>query len=406
MRRHGRRWTDRVFWLNGVGAWLPPRRRAFLCATFRPSIRELQPQFEAALARVLESGQVILGPEVAALEEEVARYCGVAYGVGCGSGTDALSLALHALEIGPGDEVILPTFTFFATAGSVCRTGARPVFVDIDPITYNLDPFQVESKITPRTRAVLPVHLFGQCADMEGFGTSPSGTTWSSSRTPPSRSAPSTRASGPAASAASACLSFYPTKNLGGFGDGGMVVTSDPDWAARMACLRVHGMEPKYYHKYHRLERPPRRHAGGHAARQAAAPGPLAGGPASGGPALRRPDRGAPSRPFPPSAHGAAAPPAHLQPVRGARGRRASATPWCSGSRRSASAARFTIPFRCTCRNAWLTSATGRATSPPAKRRAAACWRCRCSRNSPSSSSGGVVGSCAAFLRKRSRMAA
>src|SRR5436305_13479248 len=98
--------------------------------------RDLRPQLEVALARVLESGQVILGPEVAALEEEVAHYCGAAYGVGCGSGTDALSLALHALDLGPGDEVILPTFTFFATAGSVCRTGPTPVFVDIDPVPY------------------------------------------------------------------------------------------------------------------------------------------------------------------------------------------------------------------------------------------------------------------------------
>src|SRR3954447_10425693 len=128
--------------------------------------RELRPELDAAIARVLESGQVILGPEVAALEREIALYCGVNHGVGCGSGTDALSLALHALDIGPGDEVILPTFTFFATAGSVCRTGARPVFVDIDPVTYNLDPAQVEGKITPRTRALLVVHLFGQCADM------------------------------------------------------------------------------------------------------------------------------------------------------------------------------------------------------------------------------------------------
>jgi dTDP-4-amino-4,6-dideoxygalactose transaminase len=202
------------------------------------------------LARVLKSGQVILGPEVAALEEEVARYCGVAYGVACGSGTDALSLALHALEIGPGDEVILPTFTFFATAGAVCRTGAKPVFVDMDPVTYNLDPFQVESKITPRTRAILPVHLFGQCADMESL--------WNIAErhdlTIIEDAAQSLGAEYQGKRAGSlggmACLSFYPTKNLGGFGDGGMVVTGDPAWAARMACLRVHGMEPKYHHKY------------------------------------------------------------------------------------------------------------------------------------------------------------
>jgi dTDP-4-amino-4,6-dideoxygalactose transaminase len=212
--------------------------------------RELQPEFDAALARVLKSGQVILGPEVAALEEEVARYCGVAYGVACGSGTDALSLALHALEIGPADEVILPTFTFFATAGAVCRTGAKPVFVDMDPVTYNLDPFQVESKITPRTRAILPVHLFGQCADMESL--------WNIAErhdlTIIEDAAQSLGAEYQGKRAGSlggmACLSFYPTKNLGGFGDGGMVVTGDPAWAARMACLRVHGMEPKYHHKY------------------------------------------------------------------------------------------------------------------------------------------------------------
>jgi dTDP-4-amino-4,6-dideoxygalactose transaminase len=214
------------------------------------SYRDLRPQFEAAVARVLESGQVILGPEVAALEEEIARYCGAGFGVGCGSGTDALSLALHALEIGPGDEVILPTFTFFATAGSIARTGARPVFVDIDPATYNLDPYQVESKITPRTRAILVVHLFGQCADMEQL--------WNVAErhdlTIIEDAAQSLGAEYQGKRAGSlgalACLSFYPTKNLGGFGDGGMVVTRDPDWAARMACLRVHGMEPKYHHKY------------------------------------------------------------------------------------------------------------------------------------------------------------
>ena len=236
--------------------------------------RELRPQFDAALARVLESGQVVNGPEVAALENEVAGYCGVAHGVGCGSGTDALSLALHALEIGPGDEVILPTFTFFATAGAVCRAGARPVFVDIDPVTYNLDPFQVESKITPRTRAVLPVHLFGQCADMEPL--------WNVAErhdlivVEDAAQSLGSEYQGKRAGSLGGlgCLSFYPTKNLGGFGDGGMVVTGDPAWAARMACLRMHGMEPEVPSQVHRLERPPRRLAGGLAARQAAAPGP------------------------------------------------------------------------------------------------------------------------------------
>jgi dTDP-4-amino-4,6-dideoxygalactose transaminase len=212
--------------------------------------RQLQPQLEAAVLRVLASGQVILGPEVAALEQEVAQYCGVAYGVGCGSGSDALLLALSALEIGPGDEVIVPAFTFFATAGAVCRTGARPVFTDIDPVSYNLDPLQVESKITPRTRAILVVHLFGQCADMEPL--------WRIAERhnlvlveDAAQSLGAEYQGKQAGSLGSiACLSFYPTKNLGGYGDAGMVVTSDAEWAARMACLRVHGMEPRYYHKY------------------------------------------------------------------------------------------------------------------------------------------------------------
>jgi dTDP-4-amino-4,6-dideoxygalactose transaminase len=211
--------------------------------------RELQPQILEAVSRVLASGQVILGPEVAALEQEVARYCGAGHAVGCSSGSDALLLALQALGVGPGDEVIMPPFTFFATAGSVCRLGARPVFADIDAVTYNLDPLQVENKITPRTRAIMAVHLFGQCMDMEALwhiaerhnvpviedAAQAIGAEYQGKRT--------------GTLGAIGCFSFYPSKNLGAYGDAGMAVTGDPEWAARMACLRVHGMEPKYYHQ-------------------------------------------------------------------------------------------------------------------------------------------------------------
>jgi dTDP-4-amino-4,6-dideoxygalactose transaminase len=215
-----------------------------------PQYARLKAQLEAAIFRVLSSGQVILGPEVAALEEEVAACCGASHGVGCGSGTEAISLALHALEIGPGDEVILPAFTFFATAGCVARTGARPVFVDIDLVSFNLDVAQVENKVTPRTRAIVAVHLFGQCADMAPL--------W---RIAERHHLPIIEDAAQALGAeyqhkragslgAIGCLSFYPTKNLGAYGDAGLSVTSDPQWAARMAALRVHGMEPRYYHKY------------------------------------------------------------------------------------------------------------------------------------------------------------
>ncbi len=212
--------------------------------------QELASQLQEAVARVLASGQVILGPEVQALEREVAQYCGAGYGVGCASGSDALLLALAALGVGPGDEVILPPFTFFATVGAVCRLGARPVFADIERDSCNLDPAQVENKITPRTKAVIPVHLFGQCVDMEPLwhvaerhnlpivedAAQAQGAEYHGKRT--------------GTLGALACFSFYPSKILGAYGDAGMVVTSDPDWAAHIACLRAHGMAKRYHHQY------------------------------------------------------------------------------------------------------------------------------------------------------------
>ncbi|MCI0685434.1 MAG: DegT/DnrJ/EryC1/StrS family aminotransferase [Gemmataceae bacterium] len=213
-------------------------------------LRDLEPQLLEAVTRVLRSGQVINGPEVAQFEQAAARYGGAPYGVGCSSGSDALLLALAALGIGPGDEVLLPPFTFFASVGAVCRLGARPVFADIESATYNLDPHQVESKITSRTRAIMAVHLFGQCADMEPL--------WSIAErhnlaiVEDAAQAIGAEYQGKRAGTLGgiACFSFYPSKNLGAYGDAGLAVTSDPDWAERMRSLRNHGMEPKYYHRF------------------------------------------------------------------------------------------------------------------------------------------------------------
>ena len=210
----------------------------------------LKPQIDAAVLRVLASGQAILGPEVAAFEKEAAAFCGAEHAVGCGSGTDALVLALHALGIGPGDEVIVPPFTFFATAGAVCRVGATPVFADIDPLTYNIDPAQIESKVTPQTRAIMPVHLYGQCCDMNAI--------WDIAEEHALHVIEDAAQSFGSEYQGKRCgtlgvvaaMSFYPTKNLGALGDAGLVTTNDPDIDKRLRALRVHGSEVKYYHKY------------------------------------------------------------------------------------------------------------------------------------------------------------
>jgi len=206
-------------------------------------------EIDAAIQDVLDSGHFILGPNVKALEQEVAQFCGCAYGMGLASGTDALRLTLDALEIGPGDEVITTPFTFIATANTISRAGATPVFVDIDPQTFNLNPIQVERAITERTRAILPVHLFGQVADMDLL--MELAVRYNLPVIEDSAQAIGATFQGkPACSFGIAgCLSFYPTKNLGAYGDGGMVVTSDPELADQIDILRRHGGRVKYYHQ-------------------------------------------------------------------------------------------------------------------------------------------------------------
>jgi dTDP-4-amino-4,6-dideoxygalactose transaminase len=200
----------------------------------------------AAVEKVLDSQHFILGPEVQKLEDELADYLGVQHAIGCASGSDALLLALMALEVGPGDEVITTPFTFGATAGSVARLGAKPVFVDIDPETYNLDVQQIAAAITPRTRALMPVHLFGLAAPMDAV-----------LRIAREHNLPVIEDAAQAIGAwfrgksigglgTIGCFSFFPSKNLGGAGDGGMVTTNDAQIAERLKILRVHGCRTKY----------------------------------------------------------------------------------------------------------------------------------------------------------------
>src|SRR5215467_1116469 len=206
-------------------------------------------EVNSAIAEVLESQHFILGPKVEQCEKAIAAYSNCAHGIGVSSGSDALLAVLMAEDIGEGDEVITTPYTFFATAGAIARLGATPVFVDIDPKTYNLDPKQIAGKITKKTRAIMPVHLYGQMADMDpimeiadqhkliviedaaqAIGSEYKG-----------RRAGSIGHYG--------CFSFFPSKNLGCAGDGGMVVTNDAERAEKVRCLRGHGAKPKYYHK-------------------------------------------------------------------------------------------------------------------------------------------------------------
>src|SRR5687767_6543208 len=210
----------------------------------------LRPEIEAALGRVLDTNAFILGGEVAELERELAEYCGTKHAIGCASGSDALLLAMMALDVGPGDEVVTTPYSFFATVSAIARLGARPVFVDIDPDTCNLSVEQVAAKITSRTKAVQPVHLYGQCADMKGLMElcDPRGVPVVEDAAQAIGAEDGGRRSGSMGSVG--CFSFYPSKNLGGMGDGGFMTTSDEELARELFALRVHGSEERYYHKW------------------------------------------------------------------------------------------------------------------------------------------------------------
>jgi len=210
------------------------------------SIKE---EIRAALDEVLESQLFILGPKVEELEKKIAAYSNVKHAVGVSSGSDALLISLMALGIGPGDEVITSPFTFFATAGVIARLRAVPVFVDIDPVTYNIDPEKIEAAVTPRTKAIIPIHLFGQCADMQPIMEIAAKHGLIVIEDAAQSLGAEYRGRRAGAIGHLGIFSFFPSKNLGGFGDGGMVVTNDEVLYERVKVLRVHGAKPKYYHK-------------------------------------------------------------------------------------------------------------------------------------------------------------
>jgi dTDP-4-amino-4,6-dideoxygalactose transaminase len=216
-----------------------------LVAEHAPYRAELVSAFE----RVLDSGRFVLGPEVETFEQEIAKWIGVPHAIGVSNGSDALLLALQAVGVGPGDEVICPTFTFFATAGAVARLGGIPVFVDSAECCYNLRADEVAAKIGPRTKAIIAVHLFGQCADMDPILAA------AKKRNIPviedAAQALGAKDKGRMAGTMGTlgCFSFFPTKNLGTLGEGGLVTTKDPDLAEKVRKLRVHGAKVKYFHE-------------------------------------------------------------------------------------------------------------------------------------------------------------
>lgn len=211
--------------------------------------RKIQPEIDAAIHKILDSGQFVLGKEVGEFECQIAGYLGVKYAIGCASGTDALQVAMMAIGVQPGDEIITTPFTFVATTETIVLLGAKPVYVDIDPRTFNIDASQIEAAITPRTKAIIPVHLYGQAAEMDPI--------MEVARNHHLRVIEdSAQALGAAYKGKKvctfgdiACISYFPSKNLGAFGDAGMVVTNDATLAERLRMIILHGSKERYYHE-------------------------------------------------------------------------------------------------------------------------------------------------------------
>jgi len=208
----------------------------------------LEDQLTAAFKQVLDHGRFIMGPEVQDLEEQVAKFLDLPHAIGVSSGTDALLLAFMALDLGPGDEVLCPTFTFFATAGTIARTGATPVFVDSCPVSFNIDVEDARRKVTAKTKAIVPVHLFGQSADMDAVNAFAKEHGLRVVEDGAQAIGASYKGTSSGGLSDFGTFSFFPSKNLGGFGDGGMVVTTDGELAEKARIMRVHGGKPKYYH--------------------------------------------------------------------------------------------------------------------------------------------------------------
>ncbi len=211
--------------------------------------KQLQPEMDEAIQRVLDSGYFIMGPELKSLEQEVAEYLNVKHAVGCASGTDALQVALMAQNIGPGDEVITTPFTFVATVEVIALLGAVPVYVDIDPVSYILDPAQIEAAITEKTKAIIPVHLYGQTAPMESIMEIANRHNLAVIEDTAQAIGAERNGQRAGTFGSAGCISFFPSKNLGAYGDAGMVVTNDDDVAERVRMITKHGSKVKYQHE-------------------------------------------------------------------------------------------------------------------------------------------------------------